>query len=346
MISARVSELKPLSVKVEVNNIRIRIAEAESLAIKVSESERIVARVNQTRSISGTISGSNRVIARVNEKESVRVIYRGLQGIQGIQGEKGDTGAQGIQGIQGEKGDAGAQGIQGIQGEKGEPGDDADATALIQAHEIAKIHPTNEQVNTWDDAAEQVGALATEFASLGSKTFPVNSFTKQAGGTVTGAVTDIQTPNDGLTLRVNEAAGGLTVDFNFQNVTSFNLLSMHLRYAGGANHVWQIQLFNYVTQLFQSIGDTTGTQSDLTWFNIPISAEEQFISNGNVIVRFNHVSPFVSTHYLLVDYISLISTISVVNAPVTVDSTLEGKGTPLQPLKISAKWQKKIKLGL
>jgi hypothetical protein len=143
--------------------------------------------------------------------------------------------------------------------------------------------------------------------------YPAASFEVIQGGTVTGDITDAQTANDGNTLRVNEAAGGLTVDFTFSDVEAFNVISLHLRYVGGANHQWEMQLWNYLTSTWDVKEETEGTQDYLTWFNISVPQDDAYISDGAVKVRFYHLPNFITSHYVLFDYVAVIASLSAAN---------------------------------
>jgi hypothetical protein len=140
--------------------------------------------------------------------------------------------------------------------------------------------------------------------------YPAVSFEVIQGGAVTGTIEAVQNANDGNTLRVNESAGGLTVDFTFSGVQAFNVISLHMRYAGGANHQWEIQLWNYTTNGWDIKGETEGTQDYLTWFNIVVPEDNQFLNNGAVKVRFYHLPNFITAHFVLFDYVAVVATLT------------------------------------
>jgi len=171
------------------------------------------------------------------------------------------------------------------------------------------------------------------------KSYEAASFNVIEGGTVTGDIASVQHDNDGQVLRVNEASGGLTVDFTFTGVESFNFISMHLRYVGGANHVWNIQLYNYTTADWDTIGETIGSQDELTWFNVSVPQFQNYLNAGEVKVRFYHLPNFIATHYVIFDYVAVVASITAasptassitVSAPVTPDYTAALQGNNLQ----------------
>jgi hypothetical protein len=152
--------------------------------------------------------------------------------------------------------------------------------------------------------------------------YPAVSFEVIQGGAVTGTIEAVQNANDGNTLRVNESAGGLTVDFTFSGVQAFNVISLHMRYAGGANHMWEIQLWNYTTNGWDIKGETEGNQDYLTWFNIVVPEDNQYLNNGAVKVRFYHLPNFITAHFVLFDYVAVVATLTAASL---LHNQLEGR---------------------
>jgi hypothetical protein len=152
--------------------------------------------------------------------------------------------------------------------------------------------------------------------------YPAVSFEVIQGGTVTGTIEAVQNANDGNTLRVNESAGGLTVDFTFSGVQAFNVISLHMRYAGGANHMWEIQLWNFLTNGWDVKGETEGNQDYLTWFNIVVPEDNQYLNNGAVKVRFYHLPNFITAHFVLFDYVAVVATLTAASL---LHNQLEGR---------------------
>jgi len=114
---------------------------------------------------------------------------------------------------------------------------------------------------------------------------------------------------DTQTFNVTEIAGSnpLEVRINFTGVTAFDNLLIRERYNGGSGHEIDIELWNYVTGVWDNYFEITD-QSQLTQLPaIPVPDSTEHISGGVVMLRFNHVTtPGNTQHKFYIDYAQLI----------------------------------------
>lgn len=148
------------------------------------------------------------------------------------------------------------------------------------------------------------------------------------GSIVSGNVAAIASANDGSVLTVQEDVAGMTVDITFTGVDEFNNISAHIRYAGGAQHVWEWQLYNWLTAQWDVLGSTLGAQAYLTWLNLPTPVADAYIGpGGQVDLRWKHISAGNASHQLIIDYVGLVATLSGSGLPPEVTQVEAEAGT-------------------
>lgn len=158
--------------------------------------------------------------------------------------------------------------------------------------------------------------IATKYAPI--------SVTVTAGVLTSGTIDDILTPNTGTYIRVDETSpGGLTVEFEYNNVDEFNSISYRIRYVGGSGHILQQQIWNKDTLTWDLLSEQIGPQSALTWMTNAIGNSDPYINGGIVKTRIEHITPFNSSHYLLIDYVTLISSVGGSVIPIPTQTQAE-----------------------
>ncbi|RLD56518.1 MAG: hypothetical protein DRI97_07290 [Bacteroidetes bacterium] len=119
----------------------------------------------------------------------------------------------------------------------------------------------------------------------------------------TGTVSDVQ-DLDGDVIQVEEESGdpGFEIRFEYINVTDFNNVFLYLYYHGGATHDVLIQLYNYDTLGWDTIGSFTD-QTAFTIIDIPIALDTDYMNGSNEsTLRIYHNGAGNTSHYIEVDY--------------------------------------------
>ena len=141
---------------------------------------------------------------------------------------------------------------------------------------------------------------------LSSVEYAPNQLTVGVGSLITGSVASLLTKNDGNTLDILEVLGipGFDVQVRFQNVESFNVIRLYMRYTGG--HTCQVQLWDVQSSTWD-IESSFNSQNGLIDFEIPVNDGGNYIAvNGDVFLRFYHPPTGVVTHHLYLDAVHLL----------------------------------------
>jgi hypothetical protein len=141
---------------------------------------------------------------------------------------------------------------------------------------------------------------------LTSTEYIPNQLSVGVGTIITGSIASLLTKNDGNTLDILEVLGipGFDLQVRFQNVVSFNVIRLFMRYTGG--HTCQVQLFNPNTTTWVS-QSSFNSQNGLIDFSISVDDGVQFVSvTGDVYLRFYHPSTGIVTHHLYLDAVHLL----------------------------------------
>jgi hypothetical protein len=217
---------------------------------------------------------------------------QGVKGDQGDKGEVGDTGAQGTQGGQGAQGAQGVQGEQGLKGDKGDKGDTGNTGA--QGAQGVK-----------GDTGDQ-GIKGDTGATPETETFLPVSVSASVGSVNGGNLASIQTFNDGNVFDVQEIAStpGFDILVDFSGIVKFNKVQLNLAYTNASQHFVTVDLWNYVTSAWDTIGSFRGLNG-FTQFNLGIIDSVPFINAGAVQMRLYHVSAGSTSHSIQLDYANL-----------------------------------------
>ena len=137
-----------------------------------------------------------------------------------------------------------------------------------------------------------------------------NSLSLNSGTYVSGSVADVKVLYGTVyTIREVNSTPGYLLEFNFTDVIEFNKLRLHLKYyGGGTSHTANIEIYNYNTSTWIKLSEFTITAA-LQFIELPLNSLD-YISGGNAKVRFNHVSSGNTSHYLDVDYIAVLKTLT------------------------------------
>lgn len=158
-------------------------------------------------------------------------------------------------------------------------------------------------------------------------TYDANWVNDVASDGITGDATALTTVGDDDTLQIEEAVGGTSFDtrVSFKTVTEFNNVLVLLQYTGGAGHEVHIELYNPNTTAWAEIAVFSDMDVQ-TLFNIPIINGADYIDGDSVIVRFDHESNGIATHFLWIDYLVLQKTPGFGGAGVTSHYALSNIG--------------------
>jgi hypothetical protein len=133
------------------------------------------------------------------------------------------------------------------------------------------------------------------------------SVTKNVGGTLTGAVSTVQTMLDGNIMSLVEATGAPGYDLQFDwtgiSFTPTDVVA-RLRYDGATTHIVTLDLWNYNSSVWVSVSHIE-TSDEYELRTYPIPNFTNFISGGAVKVRLYHATAGNIAHTLYVDYIGL-----------------------------------------
>lgn len=180
---------------------------------------------------------------------------------------------------------------------------DADLTAIAALGFTTTAFLTKTAAETWVldtnvyATLDYVNSLALTYI------FPPEVLDVVYSDGYTGTVTDVQTL-DGNSIQVEErvADPGFEIRFEYIDVTSFNNVFLYLYYHGGATHEILIQLYNYDTLDWDTIGTFTD-QTGFTIIDIPVALSADYIDVGDEsTLRLYHNGTGNIAHYIEVDY--------------------------------------------
>ena len=161
--------------------------------------------------------------------------------------------------------------------------------------------------------------------------YPADSIALITGTLDSGDVTDIQTKNDSNVYHVDEVTGtpGFSIEVTFTGVTHFNSVKTQQWYMGSATHVVNLQLWNYDTLDWDTIG-VIQDESAQTPFEVGDIDHANYIQNEEAKVRYYHATSGNASHEILIDYCSLWNSFSTS----TSTSTENWQFTIIDPNKI------------
>ena len=213
-----------------------------------------------------TWPGTPSAIVTVQQVSATMTGPQGPTGQQGIQGIQGIQGPAGTDGSQGPKGDTGATGLKGDTGDTGPQGE-APPTYLYTADSISLTN----------------------------------------GVFIAGAVSDIQTFNDGLYFNFTDgthSGPAWQVDVGFINIIKFNRILMNINYTQNSGHTVYVQLYNYLTSTWDSVGSYTGLQGYYQ-FALEVLNSTNYILLGTAVVKLYHNNTGNALHETRIDYVAL-----------------------------------------
>jgi hypothetical protein len=94
------------------------------------------------------------------------------------------------------------------------------------------------------------------------------------------------------------------IDFDFISVVKFNRVVMNINYTQSSGHTIYVQLYNYITTAWDSIGTYTGLGSYYA-FALEVIDETNYLSSGIVQLRLYHSNAGNVSHQTSIDYIAL-----------------------------------------
>ena len=94
------------------------------------------------------------------------------------------------------------------------------------------------------------------------------------------------------------------IDFDFISVVKFNRVVMNINYTQSSGHTIYVQLYNYITTAWDSIGTYTGLGSYYA-FALEVIDETNYLSSGRVQLRLYHSNAGNVSHQTSIDYIAL-----------------------------------------
>ena len=146
-------------------------------------------------------------------------------------------------------------------------------------------------------------ALAKASTAL-NPIFPYQ-MTVTAGTLTSGDSVDDLAALDGNTVLIEEVAAtpGFDVDFDFQGVGHADHLILYGRYEGNSAHIVEVQMWDYSSSAWRSLGVLDHTTVDSMKEYAVI--DEQMTYKGSAQVRIVHTSAGVPGHDLYIDYMAL-----------------------------------------
>lgn len=126
-------------------------------------------------------------------------------------------------------------------------------------------------------------------------------------GTTSSSVSDLQSQYNGNVYVINEenATPGIDLRINFINILRFSRITFSAYYSGRAAHYVELQLFNYVTNMWE-IYTTLEVNLGLSLHSFESADYADHIKNGNVIMRFEHPPNGVPADDLFINYAALL----------------------------------------
>ena len=136
-----------------------------------------------------------------------------------------------------------------------------------------------------------------------------SSIEVDTGGTPVGDVTDLQTLLDGNVYNLPETATtpGFDLQVDFTKVPRISAIVLRSYYGPKTStHYSQLKIHNYTTDSDDVIIDFQPAD-DHNYRTILIPSDKDYISDGNVQLRFYHPPAGNPAHGLFVDYIALVT---------------------------------------
>ena len=121
-----------------------------------------------------------------------------------------------------------------------------------------------------------------------------------------GDIDSILTFNDSEVYDVQELAAtpGYNIQINFTGIEYFNKVLLNLAYTNTSSHFVTIDLYNFVTATWNTIGFFNGLNG-MTQFEEGVIDHAPYISEGNVNLRLYHVTSGYGGHSIQIDYACL-----------------------------------------
>lgn len=155
-----------------------------------------------------------------------------------------------------------------------------------------------------------------------------DSFHINAGSVVSNTILDTYTDNNQrhTLAETNGTAPGFEYEYWFESIpASVHHLRVEInaRYAGGAGHIVEIEVWNYTTSSWQLGGTMTNSVGDLDYIT-PDFNKWDHVSGGQLKLRFDHDALGIVTHQLRIDRIMLVdqSAFYTTAPPTTITPTL------------------------
>ena len=136
---------------------------------------------------------------------------------------------------------------------------------------------------------------------------PPDALTVTTGTQISGTLGSTQIWQDGNYLKMTEVAGdpGLDITFTFEGVDEMLYILMIIWYDGGATHDIQTQLYDYTNTTWVNFWGQHLTCC-LQQRMLPILKQDDYISSGQVKVRFLHPSNGNINHDFYVFYMGVL----------------------------------------
>ena len=151
------------------------------------------------------------------------------------------------------------------------------------------------------------GNLSWESSTPTTTIYIPNSLALTNGVYVSGGLSDIQTFADGNAYILTDGTGSgpawiFTTDFI--SVTRFNRVVLNISYTASSGHTIYVQLYNYDSATWDTIGTYTGLGNYYA-FALQVIDDANYISGGIVQLRLYHNNSGVAGHQSNIDYMAL-----------------------------------------
>lgn len=130
-----------------------------------------------------------------------------------------------------------------------------------------------------------------------------STMTVDVGTLVAGTVADLQAIG-GTDVDVQEVApGGIQVQLDATGITRLTTFAFYGYYDGGSGHLMETEFWNWTSSAWEAVGQF-GTTTAKSWRSFVLNNSVQYMSSGNVRMRFRHIGTGQPSHHLYLDKVS------------------------------------------
>jgi len=160
----------------------------------------------------------------------------------------------------------------------------------------------------WDNVttiAPSKNAVYDKISTLESVNYCATTMTVTFGTLNQGTVSDLcAVGGTDVIIQERVASPPFQIDFSFSGVQRISGLKFYGRYNGSPTHNVHVEAFNYVSSLWDYVGELS-TTTNKQWFAYNLNLPNNYLSGGIVLVRIIHQDTGNNTHQFILDYINV-----------------------------------------